>query len=385
MALPEESGGASAKLPFVANLAAANMVHRRTRTVVSVLGIAIQVATVMILVGLVNGTLEGISARLASVGADVLFQPPDASLILGATHSVMPKSLAADMKARVEAVREVTPVLNRQISQLQGRSESVNLWAVDYPSYAKISGGLSFVLGRPIAGPLELNVDTILQRKYGFEVGQTVDMLGRPFRIVGVSQAGTGGRIHARLEDIEEIDGTPDMASFFLVKGASSREAGDLVLALQKAFPAHKVTAIAQMSEQLQRTAFGLREFRAATTGMAVLLSFLVVLLAMYTAIVERTREIGILRAMGATQGWVVRLLLRESVLICLAGIAVGFVLSLAGRSLLMSAFPAQEIRFTRGWATIAGGLGLAGGLLGALYPAVRAARMDPLRTLNFE
>ena len=369
----------------MANLATANMLHRKTRTVVSVLGIAVQVATVMTLVGLVNGTLEGISARLASVGADVLFQPPDASLILGATHSVIPVSLAGDMKARVGSVREVTPVLNRQISQLQGRSESVNLWAVDYPTYAKISGGLSFVEGRPIAGPLELDVDTILQRKYGFKLGEAIDMLGRPFRIVGVSQAGTGGRIHARIEDIEEIDGTPGMASFFLVKGASSRDAGDLVLALQNAFPGFKVTAIAQMSEQLQRTAFGLREFRTATTGMAVLLSFLVVLLAMYTAIVERTREIGILRAMGATQGWVVRLLLRESELICLAGIAVGFLLSLAGRSLLMSAYPAQEIRFTRGWATIAGGLGLAGGFLGALYPALRAARMDPLRTLNFE
>jgi len=369
----------------VADLAAANMLHRRTRTVVSVLGIAIQVATVMILMGLVNGTLEGISARLESVGADALFQPPDASLILGATHAVMPADLAPVMREKVAAVREVTPILNRQISQLQGRSESVNLWAVDYPSYAKISGGLSFVEGRAIEGPLELDIDTILQRKYGFRLGEEVDMLGRTFRIVGISQAGTGGRIHARLEDLQEINGTPGTASFFLVKGESRRAAGDLVLALQQAFPGYKITAIAQMSEQLQRNAVGLREFRTATTGMAVLLSFLVVLLAMYTAIVERTREIGILRAMGATQAWVVRLLLRESVLICLAGIGVGFLLSMAGRSVLMDVFPAQDVRFTRGWAAIAGALGLGGGLLGALYPAVRAARMDPLRTLNFE
>ena len=209
--------------------------------------------------------------------------------------------------------------------------------------------------------------------------------MGRVFRIVGISKAGPGGRIHARLEDLQDINGTPGMASFFLVKGESPRRAGELVLALQRAFPAYKITAIAQISEQLHRTAMGLREFRAATTGVAVLLSFLVVLLAMYTAIVERTREIGILRAMGATRGWVVRLLLHESVLICLAGIGVGFLLAVAGRSLLMSAFPTQEIRFTRGWAAIAAGLGLSGGFLGALYPAVRAARMDPLNALNFE
>jgi putative ABC transport system permease protein len=157
------------------------------------------------------------------------------------------------------------------------------------------------------------------------------------------------------------------------------------VLSLQEAFPGYKVTAIAQVSEQLQSTAIGLREFRRATIGIAVLLSFLVVLLAMYTAIVERTREIGILRALGATQGFVVRLLLRESVFICLAGIAVGFALAGGGRAILMDVFPAQDVRLTRGWAAIAGSLGLLGGVLGALYPAVRAARMDPLRTLNFE
>jgi putative ABC transport system permease protein len=369
----------------MANLAAANMFHRKTRTLVSVLGIAIQVATVMILVGLVNGTLEGIASRLENVGADVLFQPPDASLILGATHTVMPVGLAAEMKQKVPGVREVAPVLNRQISRLKGNADSVNLWAVDYPSYASISGGLSFVEGRPIAGPWELNVDTILERKYGFKMGEEVEVFGRVFKIVGISRAGSGGRVTARLEDVQEMNETPGMASFFLVKGASPRGAGELVVALQNAFPGYKVTAVAQVSEQLQRNAVGLREFRAATTGMAVLLSFLVVLLAMYTAIIERTREIGILRAMGATQAWVVRLLLQESVLICLAGIAVGFLLSALGRVVLMDMFPAQDVRFTRGWAAIAGGLGLLGGVLGALYPAVRAARMDPLTTLNFE
>jgi putative ABC transport system permease protein len=333
----------------------------------------------------VNGTLESISSRLESVGADVLFQPPDASLILGATHAVMPTSLGDVMKEKVPSVREVTPVLNWQVSQLKGHPETINLWAVDYPSYARISGGLSFVEGRAIEGPDELNIDTVLKRKHGFQMGEAVDMMGRRFTIVGISNAGSGGRIHARIQDVQEVNGTPDMASFFLVKGTSPREAGDLVLKLQEAFPGHKVTAIAQVSEQLQRNAVGLREFRAATTGISVLLSFLVVLLAMYTAIVERTREIGILRAMGATQGFVVRLLLRESVLICLAGILVGLVLAGVGRAVLMDVYPAQDIRFTRGWAAIAGGLGLMGGVLGALFPALRAARTDPLRTLNFE
>jgi putative ABC transport system permease protein len=74
----------------MANLAAANVMHRKTRTAVSVLAVAMEVAMVMILVGMANGTLGEIAERLQNVGADVLFQPPDASLILGATSAVMP-------------------------------------------------------------------------------------------------------------------------------------------------------------------------------------------------------------------------------------------------------------------------------------------------------
>jgi putative ABC transport system permease protein len=202
----------------MADLATANMLHRKTRAIVSVLGVALQVATVMILVGLVNGTLESISARLESVGADVIFQPPDASLILGATHTVMPTSLGALMKEKVPAVREATPILNRQVAQLKGNPETINLWAVDYPSYARISGGLLFAEGRAIAGPDELNIDTVIRRKYGFRIGEAVELMGRTFTIVGISQAGSGGapRPHRGRPG---ANGTPDMASFFLIKG----------------------------------------------------------------------------------------------------------------------------------------------------------------------
>ena len=74
----------------------------------------------------------------------------------------------------------------------------------------------------------------------------------------------------------------------------------------------------------MQDNAIGLQQFKQALTGMAVVISFLVVLLAMYTTIIERTREIGILRAIGASQATVVRLVVAESFLICLAGVIAG-------------------------------------------------------------
>src|SRR5437667_10571701 len=137
---------------FMANLAAANVMHRKTRTAVSVLAVAVEVAMVMLLVGMANGTLGDIAERLQNVGADVLFQPPDASLILGATSAVMPMQYVAIIK-QVDGVREVAPVLNWLVAKIRGESRAVNLWAVDYPSYAAISGGLNIVEGRALEQP----------------------------------------------------------------------------------------------------------------------------------------------------------------------------------------------------------------------------------------
>jgi putative ABC transport system permease protein len=351
---------------------------------VSVLAVAVEVAMVMIMVGLANGTLGDIAQRLENVGADVLFQPPDASLILGATSAVMPTKYM-DIMREVDGVTEVTPVLNWLVAQIKGESRAVNLWAVDYPSFAKISGGLDIVEGRALQERNELVMDTILAQATGLRVGDTLPMLNREFRVAGICRAGAGGRLYARIEDVQEAIGTPGKASFFLVKGRTATEAESLARALSERFKGHKITPVAQVSKVMQDNAVGLKQFKEALTGMAVVISFLVVLLAMYTTIIERTREIGILRAIGASQAKVVELVIKESVLICLAGVVVGMLLALGGRYFLPYVFPTLQVQLSREWAVIAGLLGLMGGLLGSLYPAVKAARMDPIQALNFE
>jgi len=159
----------------------------------------------------------------------------------------------------------------------------------------------------------------------------------------------------------------------------------ELATALQERFKGYKITPMAQVSQLMQENIVGLRQFKEALTLMAVVISFLVVLLAMYTTIIERTREIGILRAVGADQVKVVDLVVRESMLICGIGVVVGMLLAVAMRWLLPFAFPTLQVTLSREWALIAAGLGLAGGLAGSIYPAMKAARMDPIYALNFE
>jgi len=285
----------------------------------------------------------------------------------------------------VDGVTEVTPVLNWHVSNIKGESRAVNLWAIDYPSFARISGGFDVLQGRPLEKPYDLVMDTVLADATGIRAGDKLPMINRDFTVVGIIRAGAGGRLYARLADVQEAIGTPDRASFFLVKGRSSLEADKLAQALQARFPGHKITPVAQVSKVMQDNATGLKQFKQALTGMAVVISFLVVLLAMYTTIIERTREIGILRAIGASQAKVVQLVINESTLICLAGVGTGIVFAFTGRWLLPHVFPTLTVQLTREWALIASALGLGGGLLGSFYPAIKAARMDPIQALNFE
>lgn len=368
----------------MANLPAANMMHRKTRTLVSVFAVAMSVATVMILVGLAEGTLNDIADRLQNVGADVLFQPPDASLLLGATSAVMPVKYVEIMKT-VAGVKDVTPVLNWHVSQVKGESKAINLWAIDAPSFERISGGFQMIEGAGLSAPNDLIMDTLLAESTASKVGEVIPMIDRQFRIAGIFRPGAGGRLYARLADVQEAIGAQGKASFFLVKGERPGEAEALARALLAKFRGHKITPVAQVSRMMQENTVGLREFKGALTSMAVIVSFLVVLLAMYTAIIERTREIGILRAIGASQAKVVQLVVGESLLICALGVVAGLGLAFLGSQELHRLFPTQVVRLTREWAMIAGALGLSGGLMGSLYPAVRAARMDPVQALNFE
>ncbi|PYQ22954.1 MAG: hypothetical protein DMF81_10350, partial [Acidobacteria bacterium] len=179
----------SSSEPRMANLAAANVMHRKTRTAVSVLAVAVEVAMVMLLVGMANGTLGDIADRLQNVGADVLFQSPDASLILGATSAVMPVKYA-DLIKEVDGVTEATPVLNWLVARIKGESRAVNLWAIDYPSYARISGGFDLVEGRPLAQPYDLVMVTVLAEATKMRVGDMLPMLNHEFRLAGITHAG---------------------------------------------------------------------------------------------------------------------------------------------------------------------------------------------------
>jgi putative ABC transport system permease protein len=129
----------------------------------------------------------------------------------------------------------------------------------------------------------------------------------------------------------------------------------------------------------------GFRPFIGVVIGVSLVIGFLVIFQSMYTAVMERTREIGILKSMGASKFYVVSLVLRETVLLALAGIVVGIVVSMLARIGIQQRWPLVHIDGSTEWMIRATLVAIVGATVGAIYPAYKAAQKDPIDALAYE
>jgi putative ABC transport system permease protein len=129
----------------------------------------------------------------------------------------------------------------------------------------------------------------------------------------------------------------------------------------------------------------GLSTFINVVVGISVFVGFLAILQTMYTAVMERTREIGILKSMGASKFYIVNVVLRETILLALGGIVLGILVSMAARAGLTHKFPLLQVVVDSGWIVRATLIAIVGAVAGALYPAFKAAQKDPIDALAYE
>jgi putative ABC transport system permease protein len=129
----------------------------------------------------------------------------------------------------------------------------------------------------------------------------------------------------------------------------------------------------------------GFQQFIEVVIGVAVVIGFIVIFQAMYTAVIERTREIGILKSMGASKMYVVNIVVRETLLLAAVGTLAGILISYAAKNAIRARFPTLIVEIQPDWLFYAAGIALAGAILGAIYPAYKAAQKDPLEALAYE
>ena len=358
-----------------------NVMHRPIRTLITVIGIAVEVTLVIMVVGLTTGLLTESAKRTEGVGADIMVQPPSASVFMAFSGAPMPIAIG-DKLQQLDYVQAVAPVLV-QFNSVNGLDI---VYGIDQNSFSAVSGGFVFHSGHELQAPYDILVDDIYARGKKIKVGQTLHILATDFHVTGIVEHGKGARLFVLMSTLQEMSGAHDKASVFFVKCDRTDHTAAASDEIKQLLPGYEIRPLKDfLSLMTSSNLPGLAVFINIMIAIAVAIGFLVIFLSMYTTIIERTREIGVLKALGASKPYIVELILSETTLLSLIGIAVGVGLSFLLRWIFVSAFPSMTILITPQWILISGAIAIVGGLLGAAYPAWMASRKDPVEALAYE
>jgi putative ABC transport system permease protein len=334
----------------------------------------------LVIGGIVKGTLNDYMDRSIGVGADFILQQSGSSVFYAFSQAALPIKLADKIREE-KGIATVVPVLAKFSAADFGL-----VFGVDLASYNQLSGHLQVVAGRGEMEGDEAIVDELYAKSHNLGVGSTLNILNHKFMLVGICRPGAVVRVFVPLKTLQEMNGSPDKVTIMFIKAADGTNVQQIFEDLRAQFPGYGLLRASETSLLLADTRIpGLREFSFTIVLVSMLLSFMVILLAMYTTIFERTREIGILKSLGASRGFILGIILKESVMISCLGVLFGTGVSEIIRHIIVSSVPTLQIAMS--WTEVLRGcaLGLAGGTLGALYPAYKAARMDPVQALSYE
>ncbi len=354
-----------------------NLAHRPLRSAISIVAIALEVALILLIVGFSIGLLNDSRSRQAGIGADVIVLPPGSSNILAFSSAPAPVKIA-DILARLPHVTVATPVL-WQVSTVGSLQTIYGFEAMRPFTYLK---------GGAFEGPNDILVDDIYAGSNHSKIGNTVDLLNHKFRVAGIVAHGKGARLFVPLTTLQELVGAQARASAFYVKTDSPSNA-DVVVSEVKNVSGMSTYVVRSMREYLTMMTPdnypGLSTFITIVVGISMTIGFLVIFQAMYTAVMERTREIGILKSLGASKFYIVNVILRETTLLAIGGIVLGIVVSFVAGAAIHKRLPTLPIEINRVWLIRATVIAIVGALGGAIYPAFKAAQKDPIDALAYE
>lgn len=367
---------------MINRLVVANVMHRPIRSLISMVAIALEVTLILLIVGLALGLLRDSRQRQAGIGADVIVMPPGSSFIVGLTGAPMSIKVGGVL-AKLPHVATVAPVVT-QVST-QGTIEV--LAGIEPDSYQKLSGPFQYVAGGPFQGPDDCLVDEIFTRANRMKVGDTIQILNHPFRIVGIVEAGKGARKFLKIDVLQDLMGAQGKASIFYLKLDDPANADEVVNEIKHvAGMENYVTSSMTYYLSMMTTSRypGVSQFIDFVIAISMIIGFLVIFQSMYTAVMERTREIGILKSMGASKLYIVNVILRETMLLTFGGIVLGVLFSLAAR-VGIDHHSTLRVIVTGGWILNATAIAIFGSVIGALFPAFKAAQKDPIDALAYE
>ncbi len=363
------------------NLIRSNIRQRPVRTLVSVAGVALGVSLIMLFTGLARGMSNDLKRRGSNLRAEIIFTRPGSMQLTSSTANLSTRYV--ELLKAIEGVEDALPVIVHVVQGNRGFGLE-RIEGVDWEPFSRING-IKLIAGQAPQGMDEVVIDETKARNNKLGVGSEIKVFGdRPYRVVGIYSPESTARVKMSLAAMQEALEARDKATYIMVKLRNGSDKTEIAKRIAQALPGNKIQFTEDVFVSPEQSIPYLGVFLRVLVGLAAVVSALVVMLAMYTTITERTREIGILKALGASRGYIIGLIEKEAMLISVIGLIAGFILSFFA-GYLIHRFYGLLFEFSWEWALTAASIGLVGGAVGAIYPAIRAANLDAVSALAYE
>ncbi len=406
---------------IMVSLAIAHLLHRKLRTALSILAVGIGIAMLVVMLSLSHGMLNEVADRIESVDAELIVLPENENVIFTAGAAFSGKYGPLIDAFEHDGRRVVKRAIGVMLDTLHMGGQQQRLFGVDRADMEAFLGRRAIVEGRlfdegrgfgdrldslrndngyydpalvseeELLAACEMVIDTRLARVGDYQVGDRLTFLGRSFEIVGIVESGVAGRVFCPVQVLQNIKngGLPWVSLFFVkLHAPSGVESSGYEEAVAEALSARIKATVEPKGayRELMYESFSqVYLYINIASGVALVVCFIIILLSMYTMVLERTREIGVLKSLGAGRSYLIGLSVVEALIVCLSGTGLGIGLAWATKVGLEAARPLLTVSIQPAFVLIALGIGVVGGGLCALYPGYRAARLDPVAALSFE
>lgn len=374
------SGSDVRRLP-VGGMAVQSLWQRTGRTALTLAAIGITVGAVMALDGVLLGTAETMTSMAGA--SEIMVRQADVS-------DTSLSAIDQRLSTKIETLPGVRSTSGLVLAALAEPDLGTFMIILGYSPHEFAIQRFNVVEGRPISGSHQIMLGRVMAEATNKAPGDTIDISGSRFRVVGIYESGTGweemGGV-VSLRDAQTLAGRPNKVTMLSVKLDEPVQAPVIVDLINGQFPEVHAALATEFVEQMPDMEAG-DAMLDGISFLAILVGGVGVLNTMLMAVLERTREIGVLRTMGWRRRQVTRLIMQESLILAglgaLAGILLSFALVLALKQAPMIG-DAFAVRWSPGIFLRAILVALTLGLVGGLYPSLRASGLQPVEALRYE
>ena len=374
-----------------------NLKRRKGKMILLALGLSIGIAVVIAMIGITSRMKADVEKKLDEYGANIIVAPKSKGLSLnyGGLH-------VTDTSYDIEELRNSDAILIRNIKNSKNISSiapkiigtykssgrSYLLVGVDFPSEILLKKWWQWDGTTPVAKN-EILLGALLAKNLNLAPGSMLSLGGNDFQVSGVLSENASQddfSVFLHIETAQKILKKPNTLSMIEVSALCSECPIDGIVAqISEKLPYARVSPVRQAVALRMQTVDQLMNFSAVVSVVVIIIGALIVLISMLSSVNERTKEIGILRAIGFRQRHIMKVILLEAFLVSvLSGILGWFIGSLSVSMFVSKVTGMQGFHGDPLLLGLAIGIAVCTGMLSSTYPAVKASRLEPLEALRY-